>query len=171
MSTAHVTRSSSIEGELWQCALHEAGHAVMASLYGLTVKQIVLHQPGSRATAGGEGGRCEIADQLDTIDTSPFQFLVYAFGGGAAERRASGRTSSRDGRDWEQAANVASIKFELDPQSPRITQLLDTAEQVAYARMLDGTIWAWTENVARVLLQKRQLTGFDVHQLNPRGRR
>jgi len=153
--------------ELWACAVHEAGHAVMASLYGLTVRQIVVHQRGSRMTDSGEGGRCEIADQLDTIDASPFYFLVYQFGGAAAEHRAIGRRSSRDARDREQAENLAWMMCDCDASSPRIAQLLETAEQLASARMLDDAVWEWTHAVARVLLKKRRLSGYDVHQLKP----
>jgi hypothetical protein len=163
--------TAAIASEL-ACSVHEAGHGVIACANGWTVKELVLHQPGSRATKAGEGGYCALFDQLDVIDANPFSFMVYTLAGGSAEKRASsGRHSSRDGGDREQAANLALLMCEWDASSPRIAQLLHSAERLADARLLDDTIWTWTENVARALMIRHRLTGAELQELHPRGRR
>ena len=92
--------------------------------------------------------------------------------GSAAEKRITGgRRSSRDGADREQAGNLALLLCDWDASSPRIAQLLHSAERLADARMLNDGIWAWTTNVARALVKQRILSGYQIQQLHPRGRR
>ena len=49
--------------------------------------------------------------------------------------------------------------------------MMENAALLASAKMQDELTWQWIERVVSVLLKKRELTGYDVFQLKPQGRR
>jgi hypothetical protein len=143
-------------------AFHEAGHAVAATVFGLDLRLVTVHQPGTRAD--DTAGSCELSSKLTELDRDPHRVLTYILAGAAAERRLTGRTSPRDAKDRAGAATVASFILEIeDEQHPSVRGLVAAAEAQAVALMYcDETVWRAVERVAKDLQRKGRLTGRDV---------
>ena len=155
----------SAKGEEYVVSVHEAGHAVVAAVAGMEIREVVLHRAGSHQN---EAGHCELRDVISECDADLSRFLIYVFSGASAERHAFGHSSVRDAGDREYARKVATLALEdPDPASARVTELLQSAELIADARMNNAVIWKWVERVADALRKRRRLTHRDVHELRP----
>jgi hypothetical protein len=139
-------------------SIHEAGHAVIASQFGLDVRHVQMHRDG--------GGCCEIRSWLEEVNNDPIVALVYMFAAGAAEQRLTGRPSVRDAVDRAQALELARVMHDhAAAADPRVVAALRAAEALATAAVQNATTWAHIERTARALRRRKQLSGRDVQEL------
>ena len=150
-------------------AVHEAGHAVVAVMSGIAVKAVLLHRGSKQGECGPERGRCELFDASAERDADASQFLKYILAGAAAEKRATGKYSERDGYDVDHAVTLARAMLDdWTPDSQRVRAVVQAAQTVTNVCMLDDTIWRWVNRVAKALVTFRRLSGRQVYELRPR---
>jgi hypothetical protein len=143
-------------------ALHEAGHATVACMFGFDVKVAVLHAVGASQS---EAGRVELRDHVFEIDDDPTRYLTYLLSGAAAEKRQTGSYSKRDASDLAQALTAAAVVLNVDRDSPRAVTAVRDAQALANALMLNNALWEWVQRVAAALIQRRRLTGRQIAEL------
>jgi hypothetical protein len=143
-------------------AIHEAGHAAMASMFGYSVRCAVLHHVGSNQV---EQGHVELRDHIAELDSDHVRYLAYMLAGAAAEKRQTGQYSPRDTHDREHAIIAASAVLQVERDSPRVAAAVRDAQLLANSLMTNDRLWAWVQRTATALIRRRRLTGRQIAAL------
>lgn len=145
-------------------AYHEAGHAVIASLLGLSVARVSV-QPtgiggcGSMEFAPRPGSTPPTRDEIRSI-------MIASFGGPLAEARFSLRQDrhvlTENGPDREHIVHLAvCLRGTADDMDAEIW----TARCGAQGMIGNSETWAAIGRAAVALVVRRTLSGNDIHQV------
>jgi hypothetical protein len=144
-------------------AYHEAGHAVIAHMLGVKVRQVSIDEHGNRTQIGGFG-RGE-----DRIERA----IIVNLAGPYAQRRHAPRSRWRHGNHFGSNSgadfdNVTDLIFNLHGNNKVSEAYWRYVE--ARAEALVEQHWKKIDAVAQVLLRKHLITG-DLHECFPSSRR
>lgn len=153
-----------VRSTLEETAFHEAGHAVVGTLLGLTLNNVDIRRVGER------NGVCAWSPLLygdprqRKVDARGH--IVTSFAGMEAQRLVNPDADDAAGSDDRHVAFTLSVDHAVLPRGCRV---VGDDNHHAYLRKLEReahkAVKAYRpmiERVAKVLLQKRRLTGDDV---------
>jgi hypothetical protein len=160
--TLYLNRGPRIESpELRVVSYHEAGHAVVARVFGVGVAHAtILARPNESI------GHVMFSDDLGLWPLE-LRLLLYWAGPAAQDKAMTwGRcplTCSFAIRDEASARTGIAADLGLDPSDRRVDLRIDSARSDAAAAV--GAHWAFVERVALALAARKHLTGDEIEAL------
>jgi ATP-dependent Zn protease len=139
-------------------AVHEAGHAVIASLYGLNVKKVVLRPP--------VGSRCyyEKNERSFTSETECAIHMKIIWAGFVAQEiKTNGRYKPNCGADYINIKKLARKIIELSGKHNNEEDIITQAKQET--KLLLEFHWNLVELITDSLLENHVIKGDDVREI------